>query len=153
MEPFMRNNITTEICKDSDILEEKLILLENALSDDIKNFYRKIGSSTQEIYINSWSLFSIDNILNLNKNYKNDNITITDLGLKYEGMGHCKVAFYDPQTNMIYYRFDGGSSGWDRQYNFKNLQNYKSDEKIIGLTFETFLQEINKEKPESHPIF
>ena len=42
-------------------------------------------------------------------------------------MGHCKAAFYDPQTNMIYYRNDGGSNGWDREERYEALKSYKSD--------------------------
>jgi hypothetical protein len=45
-------------------------------------------------------------------------------------MGHIKVLSCDLTTHLLFVRPDGGSSGWDRDNNFKNLikngsSNYK----------------------------
>lgn len=151
--PCMIALTSSTIVENIEELEEKLNLLNNALSNDIKTFYRNIKSSTQEIYIKEWSLFSIDDILKVFKNRKRDNINIIDFALKYCGMGHCKVAFYDPQTNMIYYRHDGGSNELDREERYEALKQYKSDPNNFGLTFDIFLKQINENLDETNCLF
>lgn len=131
----MRKSISNKIKKDTNVLEGNLTSLDNNLSDDIKKFYKNVEWSTQEIYMKVWILFSIDNIITIVNHDRKNNINTTDLWLRYMWLGHCKVAFYDPQTNMIYYRDDGGSNGFDRTENYTKLKNYKSDKKNIGLTF------------------
>ena len=153
IEPFMATQVDTEIIENIEKLEEKINLIDTGLSDDIKKFYRSIKSSTQEIYVKEWTLFSIDNIYNMLLKHRENNIHITDIGLKYCGMGHCKVAFYDPQTNMIYYRHDGGSNGWDREERYNALKSYKSDSNNTGLTFDNFLKQINEEVEETYCLF
>ena len=153
MEPFMKENIVETIVEDINELENKLTILGDALPDDIKQFYRKIKSSSQEVYIKEWTLFSIDNILKIIGNYKTENIQVTDLGMIYGGMGHCKVVFYDPSIGKLYYRHDGGSNGWDREASFVALKNYESDINNRGITFETFLHEINDMYSEQECLF
>ena len=153
MEPCMIARTDTTVVENTPELEEKLNLIDTVLSDDIKIFYRKIKSVTQEIYIKEWKLFSIDNIYKFILNYRENNILVTNIGLKYYGMGHCKFAFYDPQTNMIYYRHDGGSNGFDRKERYEALKNYTSNENNPGLTFETFLRQINEELDEDNCLF
>ena len=153
MAPCMIARTDETIVINIEELEEKFTLIDTSLSFEIKRFYRSIKSSSQEIYIKEWTLFSIDNIYNMLLNHRENNIHITDIGLKYCGMGHCKVAFYDPQTNMIYYRHDGGSNRWDREEKYNALKNYKSDSNNSGLTFDIFLKQINKELNENECLF
>ena len=42
---------------------------------------------------------------------------MVDLGFRYMGMGHVRVLSYDPVTGGVFTTLDGGSNGWDRQYN------------------------------------
>jgi hypothetical protein len=138
-EPFMSNSQDLSIIKDNYI---NLKLSETELSDDIKNFYKIFGSSSQEIYINEWTLFSLDNIIYMHNNYIKDNINIYDLGIEYLGMGHVNVAFYDPVNKIINYRHDGGSNGYEREYNYQELKNYYK-KNITGYTFTEFINTIN----------
>ena len=39
-------------------------------------------------------------------------------------MGHIKVLSCDLNTHLLFYRSDGGSNGWDREFNFKELLKY-----------------------------
>tara|TARA_B100001093_G_scaffold134321_1_gene126888 strand:- start:4955 stop:5488 length:534 start_codon:yes stop_codon:yes gene_type:complete len=151
--PCMFNSTTDSVIENIDELQKKFKLIDSNLSNEIKEFYNLIKSSSQEIYIKEWTLFSIDNIYKFILNYRKNNIYITDIGLKYLGMGHCIVAFYDPKTNMIYYRMDGGSSGHDRDERFNALKNYKSSEQNEGFTFNTFLKQINEEQCNNVCIF
>ena len=75
--------------------------LEGLLPDNLRDFYKFIGSSTQEIYIKYWTLFSIDNIIERRKIIMEDGIEVTDFGMRYCGMGHCKIAFYDKNTLVL----------------------------------------------------
>ena len=147
--PGMLQSTSGEIIKD-DLIENKLNQIE--LLEEIKNFYREIGTTSQEIYINEWILLSIENIIKMSENYKKDNINTIDFAYKYLGLGHVKVAFYDKKFNRILYRHDGGSNGYDREDNFEKLKIYNSntnDNIYYGLTFDTFLKEITEKKPET----
>lgn len=42
-----------------------------------------------------------------------------DLCLLHVGMGHVMLLSWDPSTKQTFFRRDGGSSGIDREYNFK----------------------------------
>ena len=153
MAPFMSEQIDTVVVENTQELEEKLTLIDNYLSYDIKNFYRNIKSSTQEIYIKDWNLLNITNIYDMLVDHKEDNIHITDFALKYCGMGHCKIAFYDYKTNMIYYRHDGGSNGWEREERYETLKKYTSNDTNPGITFDIFLKQINEELDEDDCLF
>ena len=151
--PGMLQSTSGVIIKD-DLIENKLNQIE--LLEEIKNFYREIGTTSQEIYINEWILLSIENIIKMSENYNKDNIHTIDFAYKYLGLGHVKVAFYDNKFNRILYRHDGGANGQDREDNFKKLKIYNSntnDNIYYGLTFDTFLQEITEKKPETAMSF
>ena len=154
--PAMIQSTTGEIIKDIEI-ENKLNLIY--LPNEIKNFYKKIGTTMQEIYIKEWTFFSIENIIKMVENYKKNNIETIDFAYKYLGMGHVKVAFYDTRYKTIFYRNDGGSNGYDRNNNYINLKNFNNSNnssnvnKYIGITFDTFLEEIVEKKLESAITF
>jgi len=143
--PFFRNSAS---CNESVIdqnIDEKLDHIEFA--DEIKNFYRKRQTSTQEYYINCWTFFSIDTILDRKKIIRKDNVITIDLAFTYLGMGHIKVAFYHPKHNKILYRNDGGSNGWDRKDNYKNLINFENNTFLTdGISFKEFIDEIGNNK-------
>ena len=151
--PAMIQSTSGEIIKDRSI-EKKLNLIN--LPDEIKKFYTEIGSTLQEIYIREWTFLSLQNIIKMVETYKKDNIESIDFAYKYLGMGHVKVAFYDPKNKSIFYRNDGGSNGYDREDNFKKLKNFNNSTNInkdIGINFDTFLEEINEKKFESAMLF
>ena len=151
--PAMLQSISGEIIKDKSI-EKKLNSIN--LPNEIKDFYKEIGTTLQEIYINEWTFFSIQNIIKMVEDYKKDNIETIDFAYKYLGMGHVKVAFYDTRYQTIFYRNDGGSNGYDRQDNFEKLKNFNNTNslnKYNGITFDTFLFEIVGKKLETAIIF
>lgn len=165
--PFFRNNYDSDV---EDIDSESIINVDKInlinkftninLPIEIKNFYINNNSYNRELYIKSWTLFSIKKILDMHDNYLKDDITsIIDLGFIYLGLGWIKVAFYNTEDNMIYYRRDGGSNGWDRNANYKNLKKYDTlNKKSNGMnsdksiSFSTFLKEINEENNETDAI-
>ena len=40
-------------------------------------------------------------------------------------MGHIEVLSCDLTNHLLFKRRDGGSNGWDREDNYKDLMNYK----------------------------
>lgn len=151
--PAMIQSTSGEIIIDRSI-EKKLNSIN--LPDEIKKFYIEIGTTLQEIYLREWTFLSLQNIIKMVENYKKDDIESIDFAYKYLGMGHVKVAFYDPKNKSIFYRNDGGSNGYDRNDNYKNLVNFNNSSdlnKYSGITFDTFLFEIVGKKLETATIF
>ena len=53
-----------------------------------------------------------------------------------------------------FYRYDGGSNGYDRMQNYNLLKNYKNNGDMnIGFTFEEFFEQINGEMKEKSCVF
>jgi len=137
--PFMANSITDEFTIDPCCNE---LLEKLSISKEIKQFYKQFSSSNQEIVINYWTFFNIEKMIEMTNKYHSDNIKTIDLAFEYKGMGWVNVAFYYPENNKILFRMDGGSSGWDRQDNYKLLKNFDLNEFKNGITFEEFLIKI-----------
>ena len=133
----MAESITNKLTIDNNI-DDKLNKL--SFTQEIKDFYKNISSSAQEIYINNWTLFSVDKILEMTEKYKKDNIPYIDIGFRYIGMGHVDVAFFHPKYNTILFRPDGGSSGHDRIANYNNLKQANPTKFENGITFARFIE-------------
>ena len=142
--PFMENNKSDKIIPDPNI-NDKLAQIQ--LPEIIKQFYRDFSSSTQEIYLNNWTLFSLDNILNMSKEYHLVGVPTIDLGFTYMGMGHVHVAFYHPKFDTILFRMDGGSNDWDRKDNRYDLINFDHTKFKKGILFEQFIKNIKSSTP------
>tara|TARA_Y100000816_G_scaffold75114_1_gene50778 strand:+ start:1712 stop:2254 length:543 start_codon:yes stop_codon:yes gene_type:complete len=145
-----------EIIED-EFIDKKLNKLN--LSNNIKLLFKAIRSTNQEIYINEWTILSIETILKLNEKYKKDNITSIDFAFKYQGLNNIKVAFYYPKLKCILYRNDGGSNLNDRKNKYNNLKilnNISINNNEIeysGINFKMFLDEITCKKFETSVIF
>ena len=90
------------------------------------------------------SLEKIKNRYNLMKEeYKKDNII--DFAFMYIGMGHIIVAAIDTKDKQVFLRRDGGSNGYDREFNLKFIIDYepKIEDKI---SFSNWLLSINKQE-------
>ena len=55
---------------------------------------------------------------------------VFDIGYRYLGMGHIEMLSCNLYNHILFYRRDGGSSGYDCEYNYKKLLefNYKEYE-------------------------
>ena len=127
-------------------------MTELNLSDEIQKFYIKYQMFDRELYIGQWTFFTIDQMIEHRENTKNDEIYTVDLAFKYRGMGHILIMFYNRKTGQFLYRYDGGSNGYDREYNYNRLKNYIADpDKYLDMyeeyqitNFDDFLTEIQK---------
>ena len=96
--------------------------IPETLNRNIKLIYELLGDNEKEIYIGEWTLMSINEAIKIYKNYcEHGQNKIFDIGYRYMGMGHIEMISCDLDTHLLFYRLDGGSSGWDREANFKKV--------------------------------
>ena len=105
--------------------------LPNNLNRNFKTLYEVIGDPKKEVYINEWTIMSLDESLKrynelCSKGQKN----VFDIGYRYLGMGHIEMLSCNLYNHLLFNRRDGGSSGYDCEYNYKKLLefNYKEYE-------------------------
>ena len=89
---------------------------------NIKILYQILGHQKREIYYGPWTIMSLNEAL---ERYKvicaNGQSNVFDIGYKYDGMGYINVLSCDLTNHLLFYRLDGGSNDYDRQYNFNEL--------------------------------
>ncbi len=128
-EPFM----IKQVDEDADHFKnsEVNIILEKLpnIPTELKCMYKCIGNPSIEYYFDEWILMSLNNIQERYKIMKkSNNSRIVDFSTRYCGMGHCVICAYDTKDGKIFYRRDGGSSGWDRQFNWEFISKYVPQE-------------------------
>ena len=145
-EPFFLqiDDISNNFNEKYENIEEYIETNLSILSKEIKDFYIFFKTLDQEIYINNWTFMSLSNIIEIYNKYKSKNINTIDIAFMYHGMGHIKILYYDPRINSINFRMDGGSNSYDREYNFKKLIEYNSNDppQDISYNFEVLLNNI-----------
>ena len=102
-------------------------MLQNlpSMPKELKYIYQVLGNPAVEFYFKFWNLFSLKKIIDRFALYQeNDQNNIVDFAIKDCGMGHCVICAYDIHDNKIFYRHDGGSSGWDRKYYWEFIKDY-----------------------------
>jgi hypothetical protein len=105
--------------------------LPKELNRHFKLFYEIVGEPDKEVYIGEWTFISLNEALSQYKQYCSDGQSnVFNIGYKYAGMGHIEVLSCNLYNHLLFIRMDGGSSGWDREYNYKKLLefNYKEYE-------------------------
>ena len=98
----------TIVLKNYEIVFNKyLLMMYNMLRD----------TKTQMITNKHWILFSLEEIYQKSRDYKSsyNQISWTDIGLVYRGMGHVEVLRMDITNGELFFQPDGGSNGYDRQ--------------------------------------
>ena len=126
-EPFFMSNRAS----DFKIGYKSIPDLPKDLNRNFKTLYEVIGDPKKEVYINEWTIMSLDESLKrynelCSKGQKN----VFDIGYRYLGMGHIEMLSCNLYNHLLFYRRDGGSSGYDCEYNYKKLLefNYKEYE-------------------------
>ena len=132
----------------NNIISDKIPI---GVNRNIKFIYSLLPDTSSEIYLHSWTFFSIDKALELYEEYcKNGQSKVFDIGYKYIGMGHIRVISCDLDTHLLFYRSDGGSNGYDRDNNFNYLIKngttpYKDKEMFFTSWFFKILENQDKE--------
>jgi hypothetical protein len=96
--------------------------IPEGLNRNIKILYQILGDQKREIYYGPWTIMSLNEAL---ERYKvicaKGQSNVFDIGYKYSGMGYIDVLSCDLTNHLLFYRLDGGSNDYDRQYNFNEL--------------------------------
>ena len=118
--------------KDFEIDFQQIGDVPEGLNYSIKLLFEIIGSPDKEVYINQWTILSLNKCMENYKQYcKDGQENIFDIGIIYMGMGHVNVISCDLKTHLLFYRRDGGSNGFDREANYKDLLKYDGSDQIF----------------------
>ena len=121
------NQKTEQIRKVHNILKNAKLSKDDYNSSDrnFKTFYEFVGNPKKEVYIGQWTIMSLDEAM---KRYNDlcdeGQKTVFDIGYRYLGMGHIEMLSCNLYNHLLFFRRDGGSSGFDREYNHKQLINF-----------------------------
>ena len=100
-------------------------------SDLNKNFimlYNIIGNAKAEVYINEWTILSLDEAREQYQDYcDNNQFNVFNIAYRYMGMGHVEVLSCNLYNHLLFLRPDGGSNGYERADNYNDILkfNYK----------------------------
>ena len=101
------------------------------IAKNLKKKFKKITiakNNQQVIDQSDWIFLSIDEAIDTYKNYCSKGRTdVFDIAYRYAGMGYIRMLACDLNTHLLFIRMDGGSSGWDREYNYNDLIKNGSD--------------------------
>ena len=120
-EPFFRNDSNTIVFQQYNNLFVDAQIPEG-LNRNIKIVYQILGHQEREIYYGPWTIMSLNEAL---EHYKvicaKGQTNVFDIGYKYGGRGYIDVLSCDLTNHLLFYRLDGGSNDYDRQYNLNEL--------------------------------
>lgn len=104
--------------------------IPESLNRHMKIFYTLVGNPDVEVYIGDYTFMSLNKCLeNYNKYCEDKQTSVFDIAFRYFGMGHVVVISCDLNNHLLFERMDGGSSGYDREYNYEELLKYKTGDK------------------------
>lgn len=92
------------------------------LNNSIILMYRLMGELQKEVYLDEWTIMSVDESLTKYKKYcEEGQKDVFDIAYAYMGLGHIRVISCDLSTHKLYTRPDGGSNGYDREFNHETM--------------------------------
>ena len=139
-EPFFKKDFYE---KDFEINKKGTKTCPEGLNHNIKLIYDILGDPDKEIYIGNWTIMSLNSALDSYKNYcENGQSRVFDIGFIYMGMGHIQLISCDLETHLLFYHMGGGSNGWDREENYKDILNYDGKD-VIQIKFGELFYEIS----------
>jgi len=127
--PFFMNGPTTEFKGH----HKDMMKVPEGLNTNIKYLYEIIGNPKVEVTLTSndsveWTILSQEKALEHYDKYVADGQhRVFEIAYRYMGMGHIECLSCDLQTHNLFYHWDGGSSGYDREYHYKQMLAYSGD--------------------------
>ena len=92
------------------------------LNRNIILIYQIFAQPQKEIYLGEWTILSLEQALEIYKSYCNEGQkNVFDIGYRHIGMGHIEVISCDLKSHLLFYRPDGGSNGYDREDNRRDV--------------------------------
>lgn len=118
-EPFFRRDKNKKPFKQGyDTLPE----FPEGLNNSIILMYRIMGELHKEVYLDEWTIMSVNESLTRYKKYcEEGQKDVFDIAYAYMGLGHIRVISCDLSTHRLYTRPDGGSNGYDRDFNHETM--------------------------------
>ena len=99
---------------------ENIDELPESLNNSVKLMYKVIGDPNKEVYLGGWTIMPLKRALEQYEFYKSRGQEhIFDFAHEYAGLGHINVVSCDLKTHRLFYRPDGGSNGYESEYNQK----------------------------------
>ena len=98
-------------------------------SDLNKNFtmmYNIIGNPAVEVYINEWTLLSLNEARTQYEDFCDHNqFNVFNIAYRYMGLGHVEVLSCNLYNHLLFLRHDGGSNGYDRAANYNEILKFE----------------------------
>ena len=98
---------------------ERTKMIINNFSLGLRILYCNLKTD-QESNISGLTFLKLKEIENRFENYNN----FFDIGVIYAGMGHVIVLSFVPSIKKLFFRYDGGSNGYEREDNYNYYHNY-----------------------------
>lgn len=93
--------------------------LDISLPDELEQIYMKYDDRTEFVTKFGWTFLSETEMKTRYEHFKTHGQSrMTDLAIKYGGMGHIAVLVFDPESKLVFTDTDGGSNDFDRMHNF-----------------------------------
>ena len=84
------------------------------LPDELRRVYRVVAMPHSDYVFGDQTLMSLDEVCErYGRRAHGPGGHMVDFALAYAGMGHVRVASYDPTADCVHYRMDGGSNALD----------------------------------------
>ena len=135
--PFFMSGSTDDFRQGHKDLPE----LPPGLNRNFRYLYQIIGNPDVEVNLTDrdgceWTIMTLTKALEIYEAYKKDGQErVFDFAYRYMGMGHIEVVACDTRTHNLFYHRAGGSNGWDREYNFKEMVAFTGTEKEKEIFF------------------
>lgn len=98
------------------------------LSQHLYNMYLLLDSNKREFSYDTFSFFSIEEIVERYNNFKKvGQAHICDIACRYYGMGHIIVLSWNSKVKSFILRRDGGSNDYDRIENNNFITKYNAE--------------------------
>ena len=131
--PFFLQPTSVNISNDqTPDLDEFQKVYDNLPSDIVFNPWIMMaflfsGSPNRAIIIKDWTIFSLSQAIEriLDRKKEHPEITWTDLGHRYMGLGHIQVLRMDLESGSLFTQYDGGSNGYDREAYWEQYKDQK----------------------------
>ena len=90
----------------------------------LKSIYVIIGDPDKEFSIKNYGFLSFNGFKNRINIYRDvGQNKIADLAISNLGLGHICVLTMNLENGRVFFRYDGGSNGWERDDNWKWISN------------------------------
>jgi hypothetical protein len=122
-------------------IKENILEHDNGeLPDILNNLYKTLGYN-KSLHIDNWVVMSMREVSDYNAElYKRNIFDIYNFAYAYLGMGWVMVAAIDLKNQKVFIRREGGSNGYDCEFNLQktkqyrnNTNNNKYDEKYLSI--------------------